>query len=298
MKKLLLALFVSFSCSAFAQNEYLQNNPEWTVIRAYSGSYPCIEYDSAHYFLNGDSVYNSLQWKVLWRCGHKWSSWQSPNPNTSCNFNYTYCDTVPTGLIRSNGLQMYFVFWNDTAQRLLYDFNMTIGNQPPQTFTYCCPGSETVTAIDSFYTTHGYRKRYYLNNSIQPSFIEGVGSSYGLIEPFGPQLDQYYQLICYGLNDTAWFPSQGSYCDVITSTPAPATPEISVQLVPNPANQIVDVQFTGGVIESIEVYDVNGRMVRSVSGVQTLFVGDLSNGLYLVRVISADKIYSQRLIIE
>jgi hypothetical protein len=300
MKRLLLVVFLGITIGKLsAQNEYLLNNPEWSVLRGNGIFYPCIEYDSAHYFLNGDSLYNSNQWKVLWRCGHKWYSWQSPNPNTSCNGNYTYCDTIPTGLIRSQGKLMFFVAWNDTTQYLLYDFNMTIGSVPPVTMTYCCPVSDTVTAIDSFYTPYGYRKLFYLNNNVQPDFIEGVGSRFGLIEPFGPQLDQSYQLICYGLNDSAWFPTQGPYCDVITAGNQPAEPKIGIQLIPNPVSEIVNIQLSDAVLHyQVQVYNANGELVKQAFGVAELFVGDLCVGLYLVRVTSGDKEFTQRLVVE
>lgn len=281
-----------------AQNEYFQHNPEWTVLRGFSAFYPCIQYDSAHYFLNGDSVYNSNQWKVMWKCGHVWYSWQSPNPNMSCYGNYTYCDTIPVGLIRSQGKQMFFVLWNDTTELLLYDFNMTVGSVPPQTFTYCCPGPDTVTAIDSFYTPYGYRKLFYLNNNWQPDFIEGVGSRYGLIEPFGPMLDQFYQLICYGLNDSAWYPSQGPYCDVVTNTATPLPAEVKLQLIPNPAHGNVQIQMNGELPRKVEVYDALGMLVKSESDVSEFSVEDLSAGIYFVRVTSGEIQFMQRLIVE
>ncbi len=299
MKKLLLAILVSLSVGKIsAQNEYLQNNPEWTVLRGDGFSFPCISYDSAHYYLNGDTVYNSNQYKVLWKCGHVWSSWQSPNPNMSCYFNYTYCDTIPTGLIRSQGKEMYFIYWNDTTEGLLHDFDLSIGDTVPQTMTYCCGGGDVITAIDSIYTPYGYRKTFYVNNNFQESIIEGVGSAYGLLEPYGPQLDQVYQLICYGLNDSAWYPSQGPYCDVMTVGPTTVQQEISLQLVPNPASEYVEVSASGFPVESITVYDVFGKVVKQQAGESKLFVGDLTPGIYMLRVSDGTSFSSSQLIVE
>jgi hypothetical protein len=297
MKKLLLAIFIFLSLAKIsAQNEYLQNNPQWTVMHVFSPNYPCIEYDSVKYYLNGDSIINSLVYKQLWKCGHISYSWQSPQPNPGCNGNYTYCDTIAKGFVRSQGLQMYYIPLGDTAEQLLHDFNLTIGSQLPITYTYCCPAIETVSSIDSIYTPYGYRKRFWINNG-NDYVVEGIGSAYGLIEPWGPQLDQAYSLVCYGLNDTAYFPSQGPYCDVITTIPMQTQQESSLQLVPNPATDYVDVQLSGMSIDLIEVFDARGQKVKSQRERRINTTG-LSEGIYFVRVISGENLLIEKLLVE
>lgn len=296
-KTLLIFSFMLFSLCSFAQtNTYLQNNPQWVVLLINGANYPCLVYDSMNYYLNGDSMINSLQYKQLYKCGSVWSSWQSPLPNTSCNLNYTYCDTVPVGFLRSQGLQMYFIPNGDTSEQLLYDFNLTIGSQLPVTYTYCCPATETVTSIDSIYTPYGYRKRFFINNGSE-YLVEGIGSWYGLIEPWGPQLDHANQLICYGLNDTAWFPGQGPYCSVITGISTVESAKTSMSIYPNPASQYVDVVLTGSQLQFLEICNVFGQVVKQQTETR-IAVEDLPAGVYFVRGYFSDTIITKELVIE
>lgn len=296
-QSLLLLSFITSSAVSFAQtNTYLQNNPQWVVLNSNGVNYPCIIYDSINYYLNGDSLINSLQYKQLFKCGSAWSSWQSPQPNTNCNLNYAYCDTVPVGFLRSQGLQMYFIPNGDTSEQLLYNFNLTIGSQLPQTYTYCCPAAEIVTSIDSIYTPYGYRKRFFINNGSE-YLVEGIGSWYGLIEPWGPQLDQANQLLCYGLNDTAWFPNQGPYCSVITGISTSTPEKTSMELYPNPASQNVNVEITGNQLQALEIYDVLGQLVKQQAETN-IAVEELPAGVYIVRGYFSDMIITRQLIIE
>src|ERR1044072_651061 len=92
----LLVLFCS-GAAINAQNEYLQNNPQWLVYNQFSQFYPCISNDSTYYYLNGDSIINSVTYKKLYAKGHVIDQWWSTNPNLNCHGNYTYADTDPTG---------------------------------------------------------------------------------------------------------------------------------------------------------------------------------------------------------
>lgn len=299
MKHFILAtIFVTLGNGLCSQtNSYLQNNPEWVVYNGYGASYPCIEYDSVNYFLNGDTLINSLTYKRLYKCGHIIDSWQSPNPNTSCYYNYTYCDNLPTGFLRSQGLQMYYIVYGDTSEYLLYDFNLTVGSQLPVTYTMCCPGP-SVTSIDSIYTPYGYRKRFFINNSPSEYLVEGVGSSYGLIEPFGPMVDVVHTFVCYGLNDTAWFPNQGPYCSVITGAGDEVNKNPALKLFPNPASDFAEVLLNNSLPVSIVLYNTFGQVIKTENNDSNLYVGDLAPGIYFVRVSDEKMIYTQELIVQ
>jgi hypothetical protein len=298
MKKLLLSILLATSFDQLsAQNEYLQSNPEWTVYHGFGAFMPCIEHDTMLYYLNGDSIINALTYKQVWKCSHKWYSWMSPNPNPGCGGHIYYCDTMATGFIRSQGQQMYYIPRGDTSEQLLYDFNLTVGSPLPVTYTFCCPTTETITSIDSIYTPYGYRKRYFIDSNPQDFLVEGIGSSHGLLEPWGIWLDNVWTLLCYSLNDTAWFPGQGPACSVLTTVPAITQQEISLQLVPNPATDYVDVQLTGINIDLVELFDVNGKKVKS-QAYYRIGTESLNSGIYFVRVTAGENVVTEKLLIE
>jgi len=71
---------------------------------------------------------------------------------------------------------MFIFVPGDTAEMLLYDFDLEVGDTLP--VTYNNPPGVYVTAVDSFYTSAGYRKRFMLAGDTWSKFlIEGVGHS-------------------------------------------------------------------------------------------------------------------------
>lgn len=296
MKKLLLAFsFSLFSFCLFSQvNDYFVNNPTW-VCYFERYPWPCVKIDSLNYYLNGDSIVNSTTYKVLYTRGRYIEF--SQGPPMCIPQNYTYQNTVSTGLLRSQGLQIYYIPDQDSAEYLLYDFNLTIGSHLPLTYVNT-DTSYVVTYIDSIYTAAGYRQRYFLNGSSAEYLIEGVGSSAGLLYPLGILFESNASLVCYSQNDTAWFPSQGPGCSIITASPAQVQVEMSLELVPNPATEYVDVNANGFSVGSIVVYDVFGRVVKHELPGTKIFVGDLAAGVYTCVVASGETRISKLLIVE
>lgn len=73
----------------------------------------------------------------------------------------------------------------------------------------------------------------------------------------------------------------------------------TLQLYPNPTTGIITLAATGYAIDKAEVYDVNGRMVKSFAkadGLKTVDVSALTQGIYFLKVSSGDKTASQKII--
>lgn len=293
MKKLVLAGVLFSSVLGAQVNDYFVNNPDWVC---YHGAYPwpCQIDDSINYYINGDSVINAMTYKVLYKRGHFMQGAQVP-PGPCINMNYTYQDTFPTGFLRSQGMQMYFIPNEDSVEYLLYDFNLAIGSHLPLTYVNT-DTTYTVTFIDSIYTAAGYRQRYFLNGNNFEFLIEGVGSSAGLLFPLGVLFEQTASLICYSQNDTAYWPSVGPGCSVITTVQSVIDIQ-ELELVPNPATEYVDVHLNGLAIDQLQLYDSRGQllMTQTTSRINT---GILPAGIYFVRVFADDILVTEKLLIE
>jgi len=299
MKKFILT--VTISCAAItsrAQNEYFQHNPEWTVLEAWSQSYPCVSYDTVTFYLNGDTLINSLTYKKLYARGTCQNVWWSSNPNFSCSltpFNYPY--TGYTGALRSAGTVVYFIHDGFTSEDTLYDFNLQVGSHVPHSNWTTQDTSVTIASIDSVYTPYGYLKKFNLSST--GYLMEGASSYYGLYHYVGPMMDFSSWLMCYSLNDTAWWPQQGPNCDaILLAEHELPVPEISLKLVPNPATDYVEVMLTGATLQSVVVYDVFGKVVKQQGDEPKLFVGDLTPGIYFVHVSGETSVSGSQLIIE
>ena len=300
MKRFLISITLfAAPFAADAQNEYLQHDPAWTVLQVYSQSYPCVLYDTTTYYLNGDSIYNNLTYKKIWAKGSAHRQWWSPNPNPGCYGDYAYVDTLPTGLIRSAGTQMFFIQWNSGTEEMIYDFNMTVGDHPPFCWLTTNDTTVTVTSIDSVYTPYGYRKRFYFDNSSN-YMIEGVGSSYGLHHYFGPMLDFASQFMCYSLNDTTWIPQPGPSCEaiILSVEPQPVIPS-EVNVYPNPASDQLMIsapQMKGTLVIS----DALGRTVYTDQFMMqtSIDVSNLPAGIYLARIWNDQELITREFVVE
>ena len=78
----------------------------------------------------------------------------------------------------------------------------------------------------------------------------------------------------------------------INERAAPAAPICQMQVYPSPAHSIIQVDMPpGDLLQSVALFDLNGRMVQQVTGLSsqrtTLDVSQLPNGLYVVAAQTA-----------
>jgi hypothetical protein len=294
MKKLILAaIFIISFGKISAQNEYFQNDPSWLCTH-YADPWPCTIIDTNNFYVDGDTLINSTTYKKLKSRG-RWiySTYfqQAPCPYSE----YSWQDSL-AGCIRSSGIQMYWMPYGDTAEYLLWDFNLTIGSHTPVTYINS-DTSHTVTYIDSIYTPTGYRKVFYLNGNNFEFIIEGIGGNAGLMYHPGILFEQYAELLCYSQGDTAYFPSQGPECFLITDTDVSSPEIVSLEIFPNPATDFADVQLAGGTIDLIEVYNIRGQVVKSHVEPR-ISTAELAEGIYFVRVFADDAVLTKKLLVE
>ena len=76
--------------------------------------------------------------------------------------------------------------------------------------------------------------------------------------------------------------------------------KLNVLLYPNPANHIVTIKPNDGVtITSIEMFDISGKKINiRLSDSNTLNVSNLSNGVYLLNIISKTGSVTKKLIVK
>ncbi len=295
---LLLTLF--FSDVIFAQgNEYFNVNPYWQVNKMCAVPYPCIQNETYNYFIGGDSSVNTLTYKKVMKQGSGYYSWMG-NPPAGCSGTYMYIDTIPWCLVRSAGKQMYVWMPSDTAEQLLFDFNLQVGDTLPISYT-TWNNDVFVTAIDSFNTGVGYKKRFALGGNTWATYLlEGVGSDKGLLEPVSVALECGYNLICYGTNDTAWYPVQGPTCNLHVAV-SPTLTQSKLSVYPNPANTHVQITAPEFVNEmTITIIDVYGRILesyQSTNGNSAFSCEHLAIGAYWIFVQSASDTFQAPLII-
>ena len=76
--------------------------------------------------------------------------------------------------------------------------------------------------------------------------------------------------------------------------------ENGIVIAPNPATTALNVSAKSE-IQSVAIYDVNGRLVQSVAvngASASLNVSGMNHGLYLVSVTTNKGVYTKRVIVE
>ena len=288
MRHTTLLLSSLIALSAGAQN-YLANNPVWSVHSICGVPAPCIASDDFNYYTAGDSLVQGVTWTKVERQGQYSLAWQSPNfPDPNCQGSYPYgpaVDVSYTQLVRQEGRQLRI--WADDSDQLLYDFDLVVGSTLPLSWNNWNTDI-TVLAVDSILIGTEMRARYELANSWAQYLIEGVGTSHGLFEPVSNFFDCGYGLDCFGLGTDAFYPpgASGPSCWLTMAVEEPVADVWS--LSPNPTDDAIVITAARGTLREVVLRDMHGRLVQRLRPAfalnATLDVSALPNGCYAVQV--------------
>ncbi|MFI5204640.1 MAG: T9SS type A sorting domain-containing protein [Flavobacteriales bacterium] len=194
------------------------------------------------------------------------------------------------GAIRQDTLvkKVFFVAPGDTTEELLYDFTLQVGDTVQGYLTSPPYPNDTVISIDSVLIGSSYRKRWFINSCYPIYLIEGIGSTYGLIE-YSPNClpDAWtYSLTCFQQNGQTLYPNTSTTCELITSVNPANENENKITVFPNPSNGSVTVQFDQ-TIEIIQLTDLTGKIILNQKlNSQTSFqIDHLLSGTYILTTI-------------
>ncbi|TAH42438.1 MAG: T9SS type A sorting domain-containing protein [Bacteroidetes bacterium] len=277
-------------------NSYFTNQPVWNVHSACANNPNCVEHETKNYFINGDSIVNNLVYKKIYMKGQGYLS--SINfPGGSCSGSYSYIDTIPSLLLRSQDKKMYVRMSYDTSEYLLYDFDLEIGDTLTPTH-YCNLNDIYVIGIDSIATPNGYLKKFELsNNSSARYLLEGIGNSNGLIEPFYTVFECAFSLNCYSLNDSSYYPFGGLQCALSTGIAEPVRLE-HISVFPNPGSGLTSFQINSSVKNAtLNIYNSVGELINKLNWIEgkkfNFGTEKLSIGIYFLNIIQENKLIAK-----
>lgn len=72
---------------------------------------------------------------------------------------------------------------------------------------------------------------------------------------------------------------------------------VSFGVSPNPAKDVVTIT-SEEVVNSVELFDINGRTVLSIEGSNQINVSDLSSGIYMMKIVSDKGTATKKLVVE
>ena len=275
-----LCLLLATLPSALAQ--YLpvfEENKVWTHVLLDTWGLPNVEAFAATY--QADTIING---QTYWR---RYTTSDSTYQNFELN-------EYSQGVFREDTVgRVYLYDYFTTEERLLIDFNMTVGDTLPPLVEGDCPA--VVTKVDTIIYEDGIERKqielslvpYWNDGQLQRTYtwVEGMGNtryafgSYYYVNCIIDGTDTPYNCVT---RDGVVLYNNPTYPGCFyTATEAPDRPVWSV--APNPTTDLLRL-ITDRVPTRLELYDINGRRLGQWSHTTRLSLADRAPGVYLLRV--------------
>jgi hypothetical protein len=173
MKKLFIFMFIMLSVACFSQNyvSIIDSDKEWnqlSCIIAPPDYFPkgCM---TSYLYIGNDTIINNLQYHIVWESQD--ASLQNPDI---------------AGYIRENlQSKKVYVLNKQGEEGLLYDFNLGLNDAVVINNTYLYGISDTLicNSKDSVLIGNQYLERFHMMSGagIEETWVEGIGSQYGLL---------------------------------------------------------------------------------------------------------------------
>lgn len=301
MKKLLLSFALLSMLTANSQTSVYHPFPDsnacWNLNMAqgmcYMGGWSDEEYSIT---ISGDTIINS---QIYHKLSTPFVEVVSTGGCTQRNF------PGYKGAIRQDitGKKVYFVPPTQPTEHLLYDFTMEVGDTVKGFLQISNTPTDIVAEIDSVLVGDNYHKRWSINPCYGIYLIEGIGSTFGLLEPSpGCMTDMdYYSLTCFNQDGESVYPDPSSECRLITSTNNPDLISDAVRIFPNPSNGSFTVDFISpNDIKEIRLTDMIGNIVfqKPLGDQKSIYIAGIPIGTYILTIIDRENRSTNRKIIS
>lgn len=287
MNRYLPLIFLLFSYAANAQSSVYHPFPEDSVVwRLDCGGLGfscnctctggvCVNESQRQYYYDGDTVINTLSYHKVFMDDFNMDYWQGPAfCQPGCNSSpHFYSSTASyVGALREDVAQkkVYFFQPFTSGEQVLYDFNLNVGDTLGPTMLNIT-NFNRVSVIDSVLIGSEYHRRYWLWDINNPNWtpqdsgyvalIEGIGSTFGLMEYLVPPFEFQCSMACVSIDSVTVYPMNGTTCNWLTAgISVPGDEKLIFTASPNPANESTMISWNGNFSE-IAVSDVTGRQL-------------------------------------
>lgn len=286
--KNLFYLFLLFASIQTANAQYKplpMQNAEWIN---YGGiallSCPTCTLVNYKYYTDGDTIINSLTYSKIKKL-------EGPNLNDVSLFP-TY-----TGAIRQDTLnqKIYVVLTDSTTEHILYDFSLQVGdtnNSVLHSLVSDCLGfnTETLYLIDTIQVNGNDHRVFHFQGSCAGngvSYIEGIGSDFGLLFPNLMDIQESH-LACLKINNQTYYPSSTESCVLTFVGVDEINPNPTISISPNPASTMLHISLDDNTVnQNGKLLDNQGKVLKNfilTSGENNIDIHDLDSGVYFVKI--------------
>jgi Secretion system C-terminal sorting domain len=189
--------------------------------------------------------------------------------------------------------KVFIVPPSGNTEQLLYDFTMHVGDTVKGYIETIAPLPDIVQSIDSVLVGNTYHKRWNINTCYNIHFIEGIGSTYGLVVYSPGCITDLpdYSITCFQQNGRTLYPDTTANCALITSVNSIEKEQGEIKISPNPSNGsfIVDLGQSMN-IKEIRLTDLLGKIVfqQQTDKQSKIKITVLLSGTYILTAIDKD----------
>ena len=302
MKKLLLIIIIFIALSSNGQTSiyhpFPDSNAVWNIQCSFYCWLPPYDIGGKSYSItfSNDTVIGSQSY-------HKLIIPFDPPYTSICGGGPAQLNVYKGAIRQDSSIKKVFIVpptYN--TEQLLYDFNMQVGDTVQGYIASC---TIIVKSIDSVLVGSSYRKRWLVGfpatSPFHIDFIEGIGSTYGLVELFPCPTDQPdISINCFKQNGQSLYPSTTTNCELITSVNSIDKISNEINIFPNPSNGSFTIDLDNAVIKEIKLYDLLGNIIFcKQTNNQTKFnIDNLQRGVYILTLIDKNNRTTNRKIIS
>lgn len=309
-----VAMFIAQS--AWSQISNVEPGSKWKEVRCnYWTSVSQGVYHVDNWRLSGDTTINNVSYKKLYneQQDFMFGVLVGSEEDVLVSSSYYYY-----GAIREED-QKVFIYSEDFyevdepfTEKLMFDYSAAVGD----TITIWCRfyyHDYIVEDIEPVEMMDGSTRNKFILGVTGPgmvdlSFIEGIGSNYGIIGSYiATTNDQMQHLLCYSINDTAMLensaeytsnclvdPIQESCSTLTTSIENPVISEFSFSVYPNPTSDVLMVTIHRATHKSFayRMYSPTGSAVVNGESLSSdelrIDVSAVPSGIYFLEMVLDD----------
>ena len=263
MKSVVILFLISITTTLNAQN-LVDTNNVWSTVECLAGG-AC---GTTVVTFGSDTLINSILYKKVLET------------TDSVNYSNSF---ITAAREDTSAHKVYFYGGNEF---LAYDFSLQQGD----TFYNSWGWNYLVLMTDSITLLNGEkRKRIYLDSPYQEVWIEGIGSSFGVLAPnfYDHTADLLSNLNCYKENDTLKY-ANPNYpdCYYVSTGIFNVSGNIEYTVSPMPFSSQAKITFKNPAREilSLKIYDPEGRLVNCIPNISGNEIqierGGMKEGIY------------------
>lgn len=298
--KTLISITIFLISSAYSYSQIYQAFPtSGAMWREYSNGHQCMCCSDYQYTISGDTAINSVVYHKLKKTGVKYFE----DNQSYCTQNIQSTINQYSGYFRNDeqNKKIQFISPGDSVESTLYDFNMEIGDTvPPSILNDNGNIYNLVVGIDSVLVDTNYHKQFTISNGGSILYyIEGIGSTYGLLSMTGVQFEYTRRLKCYAVNSQPKYPANTSSCPIASGINEFNSDE-TIQIFPNPSSGLITVStpFEGSIIK---ILNTDGKQFferHLNSRKNELDLKEYPRGIYIVMFCTETSTVHKKLIIR